>query len=91
MGLKRFQVSHSWKPSQPTVELPAEAVLTGRDETAGLVLEEIAPLVDRVYARTIETQAQALADAVTAAGGGLLVRVLQEQPQEFKAYLVEAS
>ena len=24
MGLKRFQVSHSWKPSQPTVELPAE-------------------------------------------------------------------
>lgn len=74
-----------------SVELPAEAVLTGRDETAGLVLGEIAPLVDRVYARTIETQAQALADAVTAAGGGLFVPELQEQPQELKAYLVEAS
>lgn len=73
-----------------SVELPAETVLTGRDETAGLVLEEIAPLVDRVYARTIEGQAEALSDAVTAAGGKLFVPELQTQPQELKAYLVEA-
>ena len=73
-----------------SVELPAEAVLTGRDETAGLSLVEIAPLVDRVYARTIEGQAEALADAVEAAGGGLFVPELQTRPQELKAYLVEA-
>lgn len=73
-----------------SVELPAETVLTGRDEAAGLALEEIAPLVDRVYARTIEGQAEALSDAVTAAGGKLFVPELQTQPQELKAYLVEA-
>lgn len=73
-----------------SVELPADVVLSGRDETAGLVLEEIAPLVDRIYARTIETQAQELSDAVTAAGGGLFVPELQEQPRDLKAYLVEA-
>ena len=74
-----------------SVELPAEAILTGRDETAGLVLEQIAPLVDRVYARTIESQAQALADAVEAAGGKLFVPELQTLPQALDAYLVEVS
>lgn len=73
-----------------SVELPAEAVLTGRDEDAGLVLEQIAPLTDRIYARTIPTQAQTLADAVEAAGGGLFVPELQTQPQDLKTYLVEA-
>lgn len=74
-----------------SVELPAETVLTGRDETAGLVLAEIAPLVDRIYARTIPDQAQALSDAVEAAGGDYFVPELQEQPQDLKAYLVEQS
>ena len=73
-----------------SVELPADAVSSGRDDTAGLVLAEIAPLVDRIYARTIETQAQTLSDAVAAAGGSLFVPELQAQPQALKAYLVEA-
>ena len=72
-----------------SVELPAETVLTGRDETAGLVLEEIAPLVDRIYARTIESQAQALADAVTAAGGKIFIPELQSEARDLQAYLVE--
>ena len=72
-----------------SVELPAETVLTGRDGTAGVVLADIAPLTDRIYARTIVTQAQDLSDAVKEAGGGLFVPELQAQPQELKAYLVE--
>ncbi len=75
-----------------SVELPAETVLTGRDETAGLLLTEIAPLVDRIYARTIAAQAQELADAVTAAGCKTFVPELQTQPLDgLEAYLVEAS
>lgn len=74
-----------------SVELPAETILTGRDETAGLVLAEIAPLTDRIYARTIAAQAQELSDAVTAAGGETFVPELQAQPQDLKTYLVEAS
>ena len=74
-----------------SVELPAEAVLTGRDETAGLVLSEIAPLTDRIYSRTIATQAEALWEAVEAAGGTLFVPELQSQPQDWDAYLVEAN
>lgn len=73
-----------------SVELPAETVLTGRNEAAGLALSELAPLTDRIYSRTIATQAQALSDAVKAAGGGVFVPELQTQPQDLAAYLVEA-
>ena len=73
-----------------SAELPAEAVLTGQDDTAGVVRADIAPLTDRIYARTIATQAQTLADAVEAAGGSLFVPELQAVPQDLEAYLVEA-
>ena len=48
----------------------AEAVITqGGDSDAGLVLAEVAPLVDRVYARTAPGKVESLTAAVTAAGG----------------------
>ena len=50
-----------------SVELPAEVILAGRDDTAGLALADIAPLVDRVCAVTTAEQIPALEAAVTAA------------------------
>ena len=35
-----------------SIELPPEVIASGADDTAGLVLSDIAPLVDRVYAVT---------------------------------------
>lgn len=52
-----------------SVELPETVVSEGADENAGLSLAKIAPLVDRVYVKTAPEQAEALAQAVTAAGG----------------------
>ena len=51
-----------------SIELPAEVITSGADDTAGLVLSDIAPLVDRVYAVTTADQAPALEAAVSAAG-----------------------
>ena len=53
-----------------SVELPAETILSGRDDTAGLVLADIAPLADRIYAVTAADQIPALTEAVAAASGG---------------------
>ena len=53
-----------------SVELPAETILSGRDDIAGLVLADIAPLADRVYAVTTAGQIPALTEAVAAASGG---------------------
>ena len=53
-----------------SVELPAETILSGRDDTAGLVLADIAPLADRVYAVTTADQIPALTEAVAAVSGG---------------------
>ena len=53
-----------------SVELPAETILSGRDDTAGLVLVDIAPLADRIYAVTTAGQIPALTEAVAAASGG---------------------
>ena len=50
------------------IELPAEVITSGTDDTAGLVLSDIVPLVDRVYAVTTADQAPALEAAVSAAG-----------------------
>ena len=73
-----------------SVELPAEAVLTGRmRRRAGAVGDCSAD--DRIYSRTIATQAEALWEAVEAAGGTLFVPELQSQPQDWDAYLVEAN
>lgn len=52
-----------------SVELPETVVSEGADENAGLSLTKIAPLVDRVYVKTAPERAEALAQAVTAAGG----------------------
>lgn len=49
------------------VELPADVITTGSDSNAGLVLSDIAPLVDGIYAVTTEQDAPALRAAVKAA------------------------
>ena len=51
-----------------SIQLPPEVITSGADDTAGLVLSDIAPLVDRVYAVTTAAQAPALEAAVSAAG-----------------------
>lgn len=51
-----------------SVELPESVITLGQDETAGLVLSEIAPLVDRIYTETTEGSIPALEAAVEAAG-----------------------
>ena len=42
-----------------SIELPAEVLTAGTDDTAGLVLADIAPLVDRIYAVTTADQTPA--------------------------------
>lgn len=51
-----------------SVELPAEVVATGADETAGQVLADFAKVVDRIYAPAPESEAPLLAEAVKRAG-----------------------
>ena len=51
-----------------SVELPESVITLGQDETAGLVLSEIAPLVDRIYTETTEGSIPALEAAVEAVG-----------------------
>lgn len=50
-----------------SVEVPEGVITLGQDETAGLVLSDIAPLVDRIYAQTTEASISALAAAVETA------------------------
>lgn len=50
-----------------SVELPEAVIAAGPDETAGLDLTKLAPLVDRIYAVTAASQAEGLAAAVSAA------------------------
>ena len=50
-----------------SIQLPAEVITAGTDDTAGLALADIAPLVDRIYAATTADQIPALTAAVTAA------------------------
>lgn len=52
-----------------SVELPEAVISEGADEAAGLSLERIVPLVDRVYAETPPERIEALAQAVSAAAG----------------------
>lgn len=51
-----------------SIELPEGVITLGQDETAGLVLAGIAPLVDRIYTQTTEASVPALEAAVEAAG-----------------------
>lgn len=51
-----------------SIELPPEVITSGADDTAGLLLSDIAPMVDRVYAVTTVDQIPALEAAVSAAG-----------------------
>ena len=71
-----------------SVEVPAAVVVGGADETAGLVLADLADLVDRVYAVTTEEQAAALSAAAEAAGAAF-VPELAEAP--VSAALAEGS
>lgn len=71
-----------------SVEVPAAVVVGGADETAGLVLADLADLVNRVYAVTTEEQAAALSAAAEAAGAAF-VPELAEAP--VSAALAEGS
>lgn len=53
-----------------SVELPAQTVSTGADETAGQVLTDLAALADRIYAPATAAEAPLLAEAVARAGDG---------------------
>lgn len=48
-----------------SVELPADVLLTGSDQTAGLILSDIVPLVDRVYAQTTADQIETIKTALS--------------------------
>ena len=50
-----------------SLELPAETILSGSDANAGQSLAELAPCVDRIYARTTADEVSALTAQVTAA------------------------
>ena len=50
-----------------SVELPADVLLTGGNDLAGLNLEGIAPLADRIYARMLPAEVEVCETAVTAA------------------------
>ena len=66
-----------------SVELPEEVVAEGADEAAGLYLEKIAPLVDRIYAETSPERGGDLAEAVSAAGGrGAFAAEVPDRPPD---------
>lgn len=51
-----------------SVELPASVLASGADDAAGLVLAQIAPLVERIYAAAEPEEAAGLAEALAATG-----------------------
>ena len=64
-----------------SLQLPAEGILAGADESSGIRLAEVAGKVDRIFAATTPDAAAALAEAVTAAGETMeFVPVLSEYP-----------
>lgn len=50
-----------------SLELPAEMILSGSDPVSGIVLADLAPLADRIYAVTDDASAAALEQAVQSA------------------------
>lgn len=64
-----------------SMELDADTIRTGGNDAAGQALDQIVPLVDRVYARTTEAEAPVLAAAVETAGCDF-VPELSEVPAE---------
>jgi len=52
-----------------SVEVPVDVILNGQNEVAGLVLEKIAPEVDRICAVVLPEQVEACAEAVRTACG----------------------
>ena len=53
-----------------SLELPEAVIAQGADEAAGLSLEKLAPLVDRIYAATTADRVSALAEAIAAVSPG---------------------
>lgn len=75
-----------------SVEVPEAVIRTGRDDVAGLVLEEIAPRVDRIYAQTTAEQAEALAELVSAAEEGVeFIPILEEAAPDTQCCLLAGS
>lgn len=66
-----------------SVQVPAELIAAGRDDTAGLVLADVAAHVDRIYAETTAEQAPALAEAVSAVeGSAVFVPIVTVAPAD---------
>ena len=49
-----------------SIELPEGVITDGNDSVAGLMLADIAPLVDRIYAVTTAEQAESLRGEIAA-------------------------
>ena len=73
-----------------SIELPAEVITSGDDDTAGLVLSDIAPLVDRIYAVTTADQTAVLEAAVMAASAdtGFVVELTDGSMDVTGSYLI---
>lgn len=73
-----------------SVELPAAVMTEGQEENAGLILAEIVPEVDRVYASALPEETEALSATVTALNeGAMFVPILpQQDPAVTGSYLL---
>lgn len=65
--LKEMRAAVADEEVRLSVEVPAEVILNGSSETMGLVLTELAELVDGIYVRTAAAEAPQLAELVKAA------------------------
>lgn len=61
-----------------SVELPETVITAGSDETAGLVLADVAALADRIYAQTTAERTETLAALVKQAAGERTVSFVPE-------------
>ena len=65
--LKEVRLAVTEEDTRLSVEVPAEVILNGGDEATGLVLSDLAELVDGIYVRTTAEEAPQLAELVKAA------------------------
>ena len=73
-----------------SLELPAETIRTGYDGNAGQDLTALAPLVDRIYAETTESEAQTLETAVKAASDtcGFVPELTEKPASNLESWLL---
>ena len=85
-GMRAALDAAGYQDIKLAVELPESVIMAGRDDNAGLVLDEIAAQAD-IYAVTTPQQASALAEKVTAASEQAMFIPELDAPMG-KSYLV---